>query len=205
MAIYATFFLSEPKQLPGGFPGWRLPLPKPVRRQFTNPFTGELSTIETRHPEWPDEQDDEFKREYRAVLIDGRYEDYLEGRLSSFVRNNPHWAAKGLTEVELGPLAEALDFEAKFECPLYAPPSSGATLLELPLKIIPKLASLDQQGLFEVAERWALTMSTPDYTHSITGENDGWAANEAMEILQPITDLARKATPDHRMYILIEA
>jgi hypothetical protein len=50
-------------------------------------------------------------------------------------------------------------------------------------------------------------MSTPDYTHSVSGErlNDGWAANEAMEILQPIVALARQAAAGQRMYLLIEA
>src|SRR5262245_26351940 len=32
MAIYTTFFLCKPPELPGGFPGWRLPLAQPVRR-----------------------------------------------------------------------------------------------------------------------------------------------------------------------------
>ena len=57
MAIYSTFFLCKPNDLPRNFPGWRLPLAIPVRRQLKNPFTGQTSTIETREPEWPDEED----------------------------------------------------------------------------------------------------------------------------------------------------
>jgi hypothetical protein len=37
MAIYTTFFLADPREVPGGFPGWKPPLPAPVRREFRNP------------------------------------------------------------------------------------------------------------------------------------------------------------------------
>src|SRR5579859_7027686 len=119
MAIYTTFFVCDPQQLVAGFPGWRLPLPKPVKRKFKNPFTGKMMTVETREPEWAEgEGADPMDREYQVVTIEGSYEDYLEGRLPSFVQRQPHWAAKGLTEIELGPLAEAVGVEAKFEFPL---------------------------------------------------------------------------------------
>jgi len=48
VAIYSTFFLSEPRELPSGFPGWKLPLPEPVTRKSVNPFTREEMTITTR-------------------------------------------------------------------------------------------------------------------------------------------------------------
>lgn len=207
MAIYATFFVCKPEELLAGFPGWRPPLAKPVRRQFKNPFTGELSSRETTTPEWPDEGDEAFHREYQVVSIDESYEDYLERRLLPFVRANRHWAAKGLTEVELSPLAQAIGVDPKFECPLYSPPSSGAILQELPVEMASRLLALDQQDLNAVAGQWAATMSTPDYTHSVSGERlcDDWAASEAIAILQPIVRLARQATTGQRMYLLIEA
>jgi hypothetical protein len=208
MAIYTTFFLCKPEELSAGFPSWRLPLPKPIRREFKNMFTGEISTFETREPEWPDDENESVVSS-EAVVIQGQgsYEDYLEGRLPPVVRDNAHWAAKGLTDVELSPLAEALTSEPKFEFPLYAPPTSGAVLQQLPEDMPSKLASLDQSGLEMVADRWAATMSTPEYTHSVSGVriNDDWKATEAMEILRPITAIARKATADQRMYLLIEA
>src|SRR5262245_26111796 len=115
MAIYTTFFLCTPEELPGGFPGWRLPLAESVRREVYNPFTGKLSVIETREPEWPDDDSEEPEREYQVVAIQGSYKDYLEGRLPPFVRACPHWAAKGLTEVDLDPLIKAADMTASME------------------------------------------------------------------------------------------
>ena len=55
MAVYTTFFLCRPEELPGGFPVWRPPLAAPVRREFRNPLTGQVQVVETREPEWPPE------------------------------------------------------------------------------------------------------------------------------------------------------
>lgn len=208
MAIYTTFFVCDPEQLVAGFPGWRPPLPNPVNRQVKNPFTGETVTVESREPDWPEGEDaDAMDREFHAVLIHGDYHDYLEGRLPSFVQRQPHWAAKGLTEVQLGPLAQAAGIETKFELPLYSPPSSGAILQEFPCELGPKLALLDEDGLKELAAKWAAAMSTPAHAHSVTGVklNDGWMQSDAMEILQAIAALAGKAPDGGRMYLLIEA
>src|SRR5262249_13358383 len=116
MAIYTTFFLCKPEELPGGFPGWRLPLAKPVRRQFRNQLTGEVSALGPGEPEWPEDAGEKLGREYRVATIEGLYEDYLEGRLPPFVRSCPHWAAKGLTVVELKPLFKATGVAASMEC-----------------------------------------------------------------------------------------
>jgi hypothetical protein len=205
MAIYTTFFLADPREVPGGFPGWKPPLPAPVRREFRNPFTKQVVTIETREPEWPDESDvGAAVPQYRAASIQGRYEDYLEGRLPPFVRQRPHWAAKGLTDVELEPLLRAVGAGAELQSPLYAPPSSGAALLAFPPEFIPKLSACDE---LQVATRWAAAMSTPEHTHSASGHrlNDGWTTDEAAQILVPIVSLARQAAPRQRMYLLIEA
>ncbi len=208
MAIYTTYFLCNPHQLTSGFPGWLPPLPKPVKRQFKNPFTGETSTVETCEPEWPDAEDAQLTdTKYQVVSIEGNYEDYLEGRLPPFVQGQPHWAAKGLTEVELSPLAQAVDVEVTIEYPLYGPPSSGAVLLAIPSEMPANLASLDERGLNAAAAEWAATMSTPEYTHSVSGVklNDGWTQSEAIQVFQPIVALARKASAGQRMYVLIEA
>jgi hypothetical protein len=49
-------------------------------------------------------------------------------------------------------------------------------------------------------------MSTPDYTHSVTGVklSDGWTAGEALEVLGPIAALARQAARGQQMYLLVE-
>lgn len=204
MAIYTTFFLCRPEELPGGFPGWRLPLAEPVRREFRNPFTGEVSVVETREPEWPEDASDEPERDYQAAVIQAGYEDYLEGRLRPFVRACPHWCAKGLTEVELEPLLQAAGVATSMEGALYAPPSSGAFVQQLPLEF---LATLDSLDLSEVASQWAAAMSTPEHTHSVTGVrlSDGWTAGEALELLRPIAALASRAGTGQRMYLLTEA
>lgn len=204
MAIYTTFFLCQPGELPGGFPGWRLPLAKPVRRKFRNPFTGEESVVETREPEWPEEAWNEAERDYQVVAIEGRYEDYLEGRLPPFVRACPHWATKGLTEVELGPLCEAVSVGTEFVCPIYGPPSSGAVVQQLPPGLPAKLAALDLKA---VAKQWAAAMSTPEHTHSVSGVklSDGWSAADASAILKPLVALTRQATASQQLYLLIEA
>lgn len=203
MAIYTTFFLCRPEQLTDGFPGWRLPLAKPVRRTFRNPFTGAESVVESREPEWPDGEGDEPEREYRVVEIEGSYEDYLEDRLPPFVRSCPHWAAKGLTEVELDPLLRAMGVEKSMECPIYSPPSSGAIVQQLPAEFLARLGSLDQKV---VAEQWAAAMSTPEYTHSVTGVKlyDGWEVSEAQALLKPLVELARRASAGDQLYLLTE-
>lgn len=204
MAIYTTIFLCKPDELAGGFPGWRLPLEQPVLREFRNPFTGELSVVETREPEWPEEAGEESGRDYQVIEIKGRYEDYLEGRLPPFARTCPHWAAKGLTEVELDPLLKAAGVERTLECAICGPPSSGAFVQQLPPEFLAKLGSLDQKV---VAKRWAAEMSKPEHTHSVMGVkiSDGWTTSGALEILRPMVALAREATAGQQMYLLTEA
>lgn len=208
MAIYTTLFLSQPVALPGGFPGWRLPLAQPVRREFKNPFTGKVTTIETREPEWPEQESTEAAdQQYQVVAIEGSYENYLESRLPAFVRACPHWATKGLTEIELNPLIEAAGVSLTLECTLYSPPARGALLQQFPQEILPKLAALDQRELEAVASRWAATMSSPKHTHSVAGTkiSDGWTMSDAMDCLRPILSLGRQTANNQRMYLLIEA
>ena len=204
MAIYTTFLVAKPDELLGGFPSWKQPLPAPVRREFRNPFTKQMMTIETREPEWPSRESQSDIPQYSAVAIHGSYEDYLEGRLPPFVRESQHWATKGLTEIELGPLLKTIGVSAKLESPLYAPPSSGAVLQEFPPDFFLKLIESDPR---EVARRWAAEMSAPEHTHSMTGRklNDGWTTDQASQILTPIASLSRQASLGQRMYLLIEA
>jgi len=202
MAIYTTLFLAQPEELLGGFPGWKPPLPAPVRREFRNPFTKEFVTINTREPEWPETVPAIADRQFRAVSIQGRHEDYLEGRLTPFVRERSHWATKGLTEFELEPLLRAVGVDTRLESPIYAPPS-GAVIKEFPEDFTAKLTEMAQA---DVAKRWAADMSTPEHTHSVTGRqlSDGWTSDQASQILAPIVSLAREAVVGQRMYLLIE-
>jgi hypothetical protein len=203
MAIYTTFFLCNPTELPGGFPGWRPPLAQPVRREVRHPFTGQLAVVETCVPEWPDHEAAEAERTYRVVEIEGSYEEYLENRLPPFVRRCPHWAAKGLTQIELAPLLAAVGVSASIDFPIYGPPSASAIVQQLPAEFLVKATSLDQQN---VAQTWAAAMSTPEHTHTVSGQklSDGWTASEALALLQPLVHLAKKASAAQQMYLLIE-
>jgi hypothetical protein len=207
MAVYTTFFVCEPQELVAVFPGWRLPLPTPVRREFKNPFTGKTTVVETREPNWPDDEDaEEIDRERLVVAAKGNYEDYLESRLSSFIRAQPHWCSKNVTQVELKPLGQTAGVEMLLECPLYGPPSLGAMLQQVSPSLCERLLAFDGAGLAAVARAWAMAMSAPEYTHSVTGIklSDGWTTSEAMSLLKPIADLARQAVGEKGMYVLTE-
>ena len=132
MAIYSTFFVCKPDELLSAFLGWKLPLPEPVRREVTNPFTRKIVTIESRCPDWPNAAtEDESGCDRKIVSIQGRYEDYLEGRPPSSVRERPHACLKNITQLELNPLGEAADMERAVDDALYSPPHVSAMLQQL--------------------------------------------------------------------------
>ncbi len=204
MAIYTTFFLCKPKDLLPGFPGWRPPRARPVRREVRIPFTGETKVILSREPDWPEGADEVEAPAPRVVAITGSYEDYLQARLPPFVRGCPHWATKGLTEVELAPLLAAVGVDGTMEEAIYSPPSSTAIVDVMPATFARRLGALDPG---RAAELWAAAMSTPEFTHSVSGTrvSDGWTAEEALGLLQPLMALAGRATAGQRMYLLVEA
>lgn len=206
MAIYSTFFLALPKDLVSGFPGWKLPLAVPVRRQIFNPWTKQQTWIETREPEWPDDDADpnaEWSPD-DVVSGTGSYTQYLEDRLPPFVVARPHWAAKGLTDIELEPLCETLHVSPTFEHAIYARPELGATLQAMPEGFLAALRSADVRA---VAVRWAQAMSAPEYTHSVSGNpiTDGWTPDDATALLEPLVGLAHKAEGGQVLYLLVEA
>ncbi len=50
-------------------------------------------------------------------------------------------------------------------------------------------------------------MSMPEYTHSADGSNrleDDWSVDDALSILTPLGNLAKKAAPGQRLYLLLE-
>ena len=204
MALYSTFFVCDPKAVPRGFPGWRLPLEKPVKREFVNPFTGTKCVVETREPEWPEDQPEETTFVAQVVAREGDYASYLESRLLPYVVSQPHWAAKGLTSVELDPLCGLVGVAGDLQPAMYAPPSLGSMLYQFPPGFPARMKSLDPSPL---AKRWAQEMSRPEYTHSVSGERvcDDWTIQEALEVLQPLAHLAGRSVPGQEMYLLIEA
>jgi hypothetical protein len=202
VAVYSTFFVAAPEALLSGFPGWKLPLDKPVKREITD-FFGER-TIETREPLWEDvAPGEEPEPEYGVVAIEGDYAAYLEARLPAFVRKAPHWCSKGLTNVELDPLGELTDGKPALAEGLFAHPSRSAHLFVFRPSIVDEILKAPQQ----LAQKWAARMSTPEYTHSADGSNrlqDDWSVDDALSILGPLGDLAKKASPGQRLYLLLE-
>lgn len=161
MAIYTTFFICKPDDLLGGFPGWRLPLAKPIQRQVTNPFTKQSYVIESREPEWSGEETAEQPLAPARVVVSGHgnYEDYLESRLPPLVRSQPHWCAKGLTSIELDALGEVIGHDAGLEEALFCPPQfDGGTLQQFRPDFVSTLASLDDATQNSVANGWAEAM-----------------------------------------------
>ena len=97
--------------------------------------------------------------------------------------------------------------EPALEIALYSPPSCGAMLDEIRPDLAAKLATADDRALEAIAARWAAAMSTPKYTHSVTGVRicDGWSPADALDLLQPIVALIRQASSGQRLYLLVEA
>lgn len=209
MAIYTTFFLGEPRQLLAALPGWKLPLPRPVTRRSINPFTREEIMITTREPEWDDFDPESMEiPEYQVVAIEGDYETYLEQRIPSYVQSQPHWCAKNLTSVELDPLIAAAigTDDARLETALYAHPSLGTAIEQFPDAFVAQLKTAGDASLRSLAEKWAARMSTPEFTHSVSGVrlSDGWTVDDALGILKPLVELAKQQTINQSMFLLIE-
>jgi hypothetical protein len=203
VAVYSTFFVAAPEALLSGFPGWKLPLDKPVKREITD-FFGEQRTIETREPLWEDiVPGEEPVPEYGVVAIEGDYAAYLEAPLPAFVRKSAHWCSKGITNVELDPLGELTDGKPALEEGLFAHPSRSGNIMVFRPSIVSEILKAPQS----LAEKWAARMSTPEYTHSADGSNrlqDDWSVDDALSILTPLADLAKKASSGQRLYLLLE-
>lgn len=202
MAVYSTFFVAAPETLLSGFPGWKLPLDKPVKREIADFFGKRI--IETREPLWEDvEPGEEPVPEYGIVAIEGDYAAYLEARLPAFVRKAPHWCLKGLTNVELDPLGDLTDGKPALEDGLFAHPSRSGNIMVFRPSIVDEILKTPQP----LAQKWAARMSTPEYTHSADGSNrlqDDWSVDDALSILRPLGELLKKASPGHRLYLLLE-
>lgn len=210
MAIYTTFFLCEPPELPAAFPAWKLPLPQPVSRTRVDPFTGEEMTVETRAPEWEDMDPNNMPMpEMDVVPVKGDYETFLQERIPQFVQSKPHWCAKDLTSVELGPLVTATTGpeERPLETALFAHPFSSAGIEQFPNGFVAHLQAADESALNAISEKWAAEMSTPDYTHSVSGERiqDDMTVDEALSVVRPLAQLAKKQQDAQTMYLLTEA
>ncbi len=207
MSAYSTFFVCTPDELTAGFPEWRPPLQAPVRRQFVDPWTKEVVTVETVEPEWPDEASAQpFVPTFDVMPMQGNYQDYLEGRLPPVVRDRPHWCSKGLTQIQLDPLGEACGLGRVLKSALFCQPDLSSQLLQLHAGLVEILSSIEGRTLKKCAKRWAKLMSHRNHTHSMTGVRmrEGWKRDHAMAILNPLQELAIRCDNGKAVYLLIE-
>lgn len=210
MAIYSTVFLAQPEHLLGGFPGWKLPLTKPVTRTFMNPLLKEEVTLTSREPEWPDHDRSAFDPpEYGVIRIQGDYGTYLENRLPVFVREHRHWCAKGLTSVEVDPLIALVvgSDVGKLEPALFAHPSIGAAMDVFPEAFVQALGESNEFATRQLAQRYAKLMSEPRYTHSVSGRRlePDMTLEDALQLVRPIQAVAAQRNTAEQMYLLVEA
>ncbi|TWT29987.1 hypothetical protein [Blastopirellula retiformator] len=209
MAIYSTYFLCKPNELPAAFPGWKPPLPDPVVRTQINPYTREAHTVTSQEPDWDDFDPDLVDQQSpQVVAIEGDFQSYLESRLPSVVRALPHRCSKGLTNCELEPLvaADLGELEVELEIPLYAHPLFSACLNQFPARFVDHLRTADEPELGDLAQAWAARMSTPDYTHNVDGERlyDDWDPADARRLMTPIVELAVECAAGQSLYLMNE-
>ena len=79
-------------------------------------------------------------------------------------------------------------------------------VLQLDNDFVSKLMSLDETSMNAAARSWAAKMSSREFTHSVVGKriSPGWSESDAMAILPPLADLAKRREPAASMYLLIE-
>src|SRR6185503_2794699 len=105
-----------------------------------------------------------------------------------------------LTNVELDALGELIDGQPALVDTLFAHPSRNAYLQMFRESIVHELLNAPRP----LAQKWAVRMSAPEYTHSADGSTrleDDWSVDDALNILGPLAELATKASPDHRLYL----
>jgi len=198
MAIYTTFFVMSATALTHAFPDWKPPLPEPESRVVTT-FLG-TRTIQTREPRF--ESSTAPASAPKSKVVQGDYADYLEARLPENVAKAPHWASKGLTSVELDPLGVLVDGKPALQEALFSPPSQGCIIYEIRKELLHAVAATPD----EYARKWAVKMSTPEFTHSQTGVrvSPDWTTEDASRIIKQLVRLTPTVANDASLYLLIE-
>ncbi len=162
MAVYTTLFVASDAELSELFPGWRAPKARPARVKRKNPFTGENATVELWDP----------GRKAKAALgptlfeTHGRklvdpvlppeddYQSLLEDNAPALLRTLPHSAMKGVTEVELIALAEALGAGPSPPARFVDCPEDEGLIAALPAAAVGPLAALADRQLRKAAKAW---------------------------------------------------
>ena len=134
------FFLASMQELRAACPGWKAPLPRPVKRQGVNPFTKKPIEILTTAPD-------------PAEFDAGASKHADSARLHRV-------DLKGLSPVELEGLVRVVLEESDsqvsnvYDVPLYAPPGTDEVIFRVPPALVDRLARLDAAALASCVEQW---------------------------------------------------
>ena len=76
----------------------------------------------------------------------------------------------------------------------------------LPGAFVARLKAADEPALRAIAQQWASRMSADEFTHSASGQRiqDDWTLEDALSLLAPMAELAKKQQDDQSMYLLTE-
>jgi hypothetical protein len=200
MTMYSTLFLAEPSALAPAFQTW-LTCHSQKRNvagwPSANEDNREIAETESNR-RTPD----------RAIRSPDSYPGYLELRIPTFVQNQSHWCAKNLCSVELNPLilaATGVD-TLKLESALVFRETASAILEVFPNDFVVSLQRASEFVIRHGAAKWAAMMSTPQFTHSVSGVRveDDWTVEGALHLLRPIVELSRAKTNNQHLYLLVE-
>jgi hypothetical protein len=201
MAVYTTFFAAQPSDLAGAFPGWRQPLPSPVKRTRVNPFTKKPQTYDSWEPE-DIEPGPARAANPRVVPIRDDYQTYLRERLPAAMRTWPQLPTKGVLSPHVEQLLAVVGGRAEERVvPALFPPggsASGTTLDVLPAWAIEALASVRSEAVRSLGQQLA--------TAEGWFADESWAREDCAGLIESLNTLALKARDGaRRLYLLTEA
>jgi hypothetical protein len=201
MAVYTTFFAAQPSELAGALPGWRQPLPSPVKRTRVNPFTRQPQTYESWEPEHIEPRPTPLANP-RVIEMRGDYPTYLRERLPAGMRTWPHFPTKGVLSPHVAQLLALVGGRAEERLvPALFPPggsASGTTLDVLPAWAIDTLADVQRDAIPSLSKQLA--------TAKGWFADEGWGVEGCAGLLEGLHALAFKARDGvRRLYLLTEA
>ena len=88
MGVLTDYFVADEQQLAETFAGWYTVASEPVEMEVTNPFTGQLQTVQ----DWP----------RREPIGQGEVQDFID------IRHLPHVQMKRIDHVKLATLQQIL-------------------------------------------------------------------------------------------------
>jgi hypothetical protein len=167
------FFLASMQELRAACPGWKDPLPQPVKRQSVNPFTRQPMEFMSCAP---DEAEPFDPGAAERANLTGLHRVDLKGLGTAEMEE--------LVRVVLeGPEQHAANV---YDTPLYGPPGdSDEVIFRMPTALIDRLARMDDTAVADYLERW----------------NEA-VGHDLSEYLAALTELARKGVAENRQVFM---